>query len=507
MGGPGIVAPRPWTSSIRAAAGLGAVAAAVAAAAVTVSPVWAVLLLAGLAIAIGSLLARPWKHYWLAVFLATIPFNVTKLLFYEPEDVAALKRHYGILVNENLVPQLYLADLPFLVLLAIWAGEILARKSRLQVPREALLAVAFVGWGLFTLHGAPAPFLGLMWALYEIKVILVLLWLVNASLSRSSLRLVLSTIVVTLALQSAITIANYRWQIGPSLLSGLFGVTQTRLEARQGPARGTGTDYVHEKGALLRGTGTVGVGNAQAKFFVSVLPLALASFLVAAPGLARAFALASFVLGFVALYLTYSRGGLLTGLFGTAVFLFLRYRAGHIGRRAFVFLAVGGGLAVASSVPFLYEYLTSRPGYFRARLDHVREGFRIAAEHPLFGVGVNNFNVAVQGMDREGVFATMPIHNHYLRLFIETGALGLALHLGFLLLVVRHAYRLIRAPDPFLATTAMALLAGVLAILVYWSDDIFYDVIIRTQFWVMLGLIFVVRRLAAEDGGGARETR
>jgi len=36
-------------------------------------------------------------------------------------------------------------------------------------------------------------FLGLMWALYEIKVILVLLWLVNASLSRSSLRLVLST--------------------------------------------------------------------------------------------------------------------------------------------------------------------------------------------------------------------------------------------------------------------------------------------------------------------------
>jgi O-antigen ligase len=312
---------------------------------------------------------------------------------------------------------------------------------------------------------------------------------------------VVATLVATLTLQAAITIVNYRWQLGPDLFRSLVSITQTRLETRQGPARGTGTDYVYERGSLLRGTGAVGPGNAQAKFIVALLPLALASFFLASSGLKRALCLGGFGLSLAALYLTFSRGGLLTGLLGTGLFLFLRYRSGYFDRKAFVTLVVAGLVGLGALVPYLVDFLMSRPGYFQIRLDHMSHGLRFAAESPLLGVGVNNFNVAVRQMDHAGVFDAMPIHNHYLRLFIETGTLGLILHLSFLLLLLRQGYRLIRVRDPFLATTAMALVAGVVAILVYWSDDIFYDVIIRTEFWILLGLILVVRRLAAEEEG------
>jgi O-antigen ligase len=490
---------RPPLSSAGPAFLTGLAVGTAAVAVLTVSKVWAVLLLGGLAVGIGAFLSRQWKHYWIAIFLSTIPFNVTKLVYFEPEDVAALKRHYKILVNENLVPQLYISDLPFLVLLAIWLGELLTRRSRLRVPREMALALAFLAWCLFTLIDAPAPFLGLVWAFYEIKMILVLLWLVNASLTRSSLRVVVASLVAALALQAAITVINYRWQLGPEIFRRLVSATETRLETRRSPERGTGTDYVYEKGALLRGTGAVGAGNAQAKFFVVLLPLALASCFLAPPGLIRLLCLSCFGLGAVALYLTYSRGGLLTGLLGTGLLVFLRYRAGYVDRKSFVALAVSVAVVAGAALPLFVDFLTSRPGYFRIRLDHLDHGFRFAAENPLTGVGVNNFNVAVRESDHQGIFDTMPIHNHYLRLFIETGALGLLLQLSFLLVVLRQAYRLIRAPDPFLATVAMAALAGVAAILVYWADDIFYDVILRTQFWILLGLILVIRRLAAEQ--------
>jgi O-antigen ligase len=404
-----------------------------------------------------------------------------------------------LVVNENLVPQLYVSDLPFLVLLAIWLGELVTRKSRVSVPREMTLLFAFIAWCLFTVISAPAQYLGLVWAFYEFKMVLVLLWFINASFSRATLRVAVATVMVVVALQGVFTIVNYRWQIGPELLRGLVSQTETRLEVRRGPARQTGADYVYETGSLLRGTGTVGTGNAQAKFFVALLPLTLAFTFVPSAGVLRLLSVSCFALGAGALYLTYSRGGLIVAVVGTGIFLFLQFLGGQIQRKTFITLIVVGLLGLGAATPYLFHFFTSRPGFFQIRLDHWRLGATFATESPLTGKGVNNFNVAVRENDRAGVFASMPVHNHYLRLAVETGVPGLMLQLLFLFGIIRHGYRAIFSDDPFLAITATALLAGVLSILVYWMDDIFYDVIIRTEFAVLLGLIFVVRQLTVHD--------
>ena len=486
-------------SSAASAVVFGLLAGAAIAAIVTISKVWAILAIGGLLLACGSLLSRNFKHYWMAVFLATIPFNLTKLILYTPEDVAALKREMNLVVIENLVPQLYVSDLPFLVLLVIWLGELLTRQTRIRVPREIALLCAFIAWCLFTILSAPAQYLGVVWAFYELKVLLVLLWLINASFSRATLRVAVATVMFVVALQGLFTIVNYRWQIGPELLRGLVSQTETRLETRRGPERQTGADYVYETGQLLRGTGTVGTGNAQAKFFAALLPLTLAFAFVPLAGMLRLLSLLCFGCGVAGLYLTYSRGGLIVSMTGVGLFLFLQFVGGQLPRKTFLTMIAAGIVTLGAATPYLVNYFSSRPGFFQIRLDHWQTGAAFATEHPLAGRGVNNFNVAVREQDTAGVFSSMPVHNHYLRLMVETGVPGLALQLLFVLAVVRQGYRAIFSRDAFLAITATALVAGVLAILIYWMDDIFYDVIIRTVFAVLLGLILVVRQLAQQD--------
>ena len=119
-------------------------------------------------------------------------------------------------------------------------------------------------------------------------------------------------------------------------------------------------------------------------------------------------------------------------------------------------------------------------------------------QKPIMGVGINNFQVSIGPLDREGVFGSQPIHNHYLRIGIETGFVGLALFVPFFLWVVVQGYRSIQSKDRFLSSTAMALLASHIAIMVYWADDIFYDATLTTLTWINIALILVIQRLDRE---------
>src|SRR2546430_17553694 len=85
-----------------------------------------------------SLISANAKLYWLAILLAAVPFSITKLFHWTPDDVAVIKRVYGIYVNENLVPQMYLADLPLAMLLVMWLRRLLAPPPPLQVARALL---------------------------------------------------------------------------------------------------------------------------------------------------------------------------------------------------------------------------------------------------------------------------------------------------------------------------------------------------------------------------------
>src|SRR3954471_24707237 len=142
------------------AVAIGVTAALVVAVLMQLPLVWVALVSVGLVVFCGSLIATDAKVYWLSIFLASVPLNITKLFFWTPDDVSGIKQQFEIYVKENVVPQLYLADLPLLMLLTMWAGEVLGRRRRIEVPRAALLMAGFILWALVTTATERAPILG-----------------------------------------------------------------------------------------------------------------------------------------------------------------------------------------------------------------------------------------------------------------------------------------------------------------------------------------------------------
>jgi predicted secreted protein len=475
---------------------VGVAAAVGAAVLMQLSAVWLALVSVGLLVFAGSFVARDAKVYWLSIFLAAVPLNITKLFFWSPEDVALIKQTFGIYINENLVPQMYLADLPLAMLLLIWCGEIIARRQRIEVPRPLLMMAGFLVWAVGSVMQERAPLLGISWLVYEIKLAVMFLWFVNARLDRRAVRHALAVLLLSLVVQSGITFYTYIAQTGENVFGSLFGASQSSQEARVGPARGSGAAFVFEQGALRRGTGTIGTANLEAKYFVLLLPLALVGAACAVRPPARIAAGTALVAGLAALYLTYSRGGLLCALLSLALVPVLLARSGWWSRKALATTAVAAVAAVMVASPFLLSFLGSRPGFSRTRLDQTLYGLELWWNTPIAGVGINNFNLAVSPLAYDGTFAGSPIHNHYLRIAIETGAIGAVLYFGFFLWATRLAYRLTAASDQFVAAVAAGLCAALIGNAVYWVEDLFYDPIIRMQTWICVALVAVLARLA-----------
>jgi hypothetical protein len=476
-----------------AAVALGVLATAATVVLLQASAVWAALIAIGGVVVIVSFLVRDQQLYWLTLFLASVPLNIAKLLFFERDDLFRLRSALGLVVNEIDVAVLYICDLPLLVLAALLVAESLATRRRLVLPKAALVVTAFIVWCLGTLLIAKVPLLSVSWLIYQAKYLLVFLVVVNAVRTRVALRVVVAALVFGMALQGALSITTFVRQSGHNFYGSLFGPGEE--EDATAPEETKAYLYVNEGSGLLRGSGTVGVSNETAKFIAPVLPLAMAGALVATTLAARAFFVVSFLVGAGGLVSTFSRGGLLAAGVAVAVLVILLAAKGLLARRAARLALAASVFGAALAAPVLARYLGSRPEYLSIRWEHLRYGLEALRDHPLVGVGINNFNVAFAPYDYGGVFREMAVHNHYLRIGVETGVVGMLLYFSFFFGVARLALRASRAADRSLATMATALLAAFIAIFFYWLDDLFYSVAFNTQLWVLAALPYVIAQL------------
>jgi O-antigen ligase len=481
-----------------------AIAVGVAASATTVvlmqaSIVWVALILIGGGVVIASFLFRDQKLYWLTVFLASVPLNITKMFFLEPEDLFRLRRSYGLVVNEIDIPMLYLSDLPLLVLVALLLSEAIGERKRLRFPRTGFIAVMFIGWCLCSVLVARVPLLSVSWIFYQVKFLIVFLAVVNASRTRGALRLVVATLVFGLAVQGALSVTAFVRQSGHDFYGTLFSASEQNQALRNSPDNVRPYLYVYEGRGLLRGSGTVGVSNETAKFIVPLLPLALAFAIRSTALPTRAYYLGSFILGVAGLLCTFSRGGLLAAGVAVAALGVLMTFRGLLARRSARLALTTSLLGALLTAPALASYLGSRPGYFNMHWEHLQYGLQALFDHAALGVGINNFNVAFTSQEYGGVFSAMAVHNHYLRIAVETGVVGLLLYLAFFFGVARMALRGTRLRDDCLATLSSAILVAFIGVFFYWLDDLFYSVVINTQFWVLAALPFVTHQLSMTD--------
>jgi O-antigen ligase len=355
-------------------------------------------------------------------------------------------------------------------------GDLFADHAQL-----AWLLIAFFGWAVLTLLWAEQTSLGLT-ALSRYAPNLLLFPIAYTAVRRQrDLKLVLVAIVLG------------------AVIAALFGIAQPPTSAVEN-TRATGTvgDPNELAAALLVGL-ALGAGFAVARGWPSALRL---GGLLAIP-----FCVAG-------IFLSASRGGLiaLSAMLVAGTAAAGRWRVAVIALLGA--LAAGGALYFTQLAPLPARERLLTPNGGSGRSDLWKVGLRIVRANPIGGVGVGNSeHAAANYVLRPGaihysalIFSSdpFPVHNTYLQILAEMGALGLLLFLAVIVVCLGCALRAARLATQNRDVTMEALARGILLALIGLLVAVFFiSVQYNKLLWLLLALcpamLAIVRR-GAIDG-------
>ncbi len=441
--------------SMQAAAALGAGAAAAILAVISASVprLVAVALFGGAVVLITMAVIGQPERVLLGLVLLDIPMQLDVNLFYNHE-AAALGAYGGLSVS-----------LTTLALAALYlrrgARVLLGRDNRADpLPARLWLPLA-VSVALVALSCLVAEDTGLAlrWAALLVENLLLYVYLLRFLRTATEIRFVVVLLIVGLLGES--------WYI---LVQWV-----THSEASQ-PAAAYTPGQPQATPARQRATGTFGSPNSAGVYLATFLPVAAAVLLGVRERFLRGLAACAFVVGSLALLLTFSRGGWLGFTIATTVTIMIFVRRGRT--RSDLVVAVVSVLAVAlvllHNLVFV-RLLGTDDGAAASRVPLMRIAVQIIEQHPFTGVGANNFTVALREFFTPEFAQTWlyTVHNDYLRVLAEVGIVGLLAYLWFLIAAVQLARRAVRSQSALVSAAATGCYAALLARFVEMNVDLF----------------------------------
>ena len=206
----------------------------------------------------------------------------------------------------------------------------------------------------------------------------------------------------------------------------------------------------------------------------------------------RAVYLGGAALGLLAVLLSFTRGAWL------GVFVALLLVAAFAGRRWLMAGLLGGAVAAAGistvqarRIQSLFEFAPGSTGY--SRIELWRATGRMIAEHPIFGVGLDNFLYQYPHYilpDARNEPDLSHPHNLLLDFWSRIGIFGVAALVWFEVVFFRTATRVIRSAKGFERAAAIGLLASMVDCLVHGLVDNSYFLIdLSLLFWLTAGLL------------------
>jgi O-antigen ligase len=182
----------------------------------------------------------------------------------------------------------------------------------------------------------------------------------------------------------------------------------------------------------------------------------------------------------------------------TVLVAFIVFERGRVHVAAFTLLAVGAAMMWFSTTPGAFERLTDFDAGGGGRSTLWTGAWRAAKDHPVAGVGLNNFRDVAPDYAREPgqledvrILAERPrfVHNTYLQLLAENGVLGLLLYLGFTLGCVRATWAAVRRfkamGSTALETLARAALVATISMLI---AAFFLSAAVDARMWILFAL-------------------
>jgi len=259
-----------------------------------------------------------------------------------------------------------------------------------------------------------------------------------------------------------------------------------------------------------RATGSYGNPNAYAQVLVMLVPLALDRLWHEKELSFRLLAGWALLVCALTIFFTYSRNGFITLLFTVGLLFFIR-RPRVLSAVALVVLAFAVipflPISYIERITTLFQFASSNSPQqisdvsFRGRLSENIAAWRMFQDNPLFGVGLDNFQVNYQsysrqiGLDERRVERTPA--SFYLELLSEQGLIGTLVFMLFMGIVFRNLWKAGRLFQ-FLGMKneeymTLAFLAGLAGYMVFYiSKNSAYP----NVFWILLGIAFSIAQVA-----------
>ena len=465
-------------------------------------PVWVFLVLAGLiALIPGVLPARSLpeifqgdsKNYWWAVFLLALLANIHKDFGSE----ASMARRFA----EGGSPwgagsiTLEFTDLPLMMLLVLWLVDILRKRQPLYWPAINWIPVAFLAWASLGLIFSAYPELTLFEIFRQVKYFLVYLVISNSMRDIRSARLILFALLIGLTLESGFVMFKYKFQETGYLTGTTFG----RWESF-GDEKESLRVRMDELDSKKRAVGTFGHPNPLSEYYEMVLPLTISFFLLAQGMKKKGVYLFLIFLGGACLFLTNSRGGMVSFLIAASVLTFMAVRRKMLSVKGLMALFMTGLLLSPLILLQLYKYISTRPEFSKARLEHWEVGLQLALINPVRGVGLNaSTYVREKLLSGHGIIPDLPIHNYYLVILSETGVLGALLYFGFFVYIACQAFRLTRSDNPYILGLSLSIGVTLVSLSFHMLIEFFPNYSLNSLLWFYSGLIVALKRLEMES--------
>ncbi len=438
----------------------------------------ALLVLAFLCLAGAVIVGSP-QRVFLAVVLLDIPFHVGVHLNYQ-YNLADLGALGGLDLSVTTIALAFLYGL--------WFIELLTRRTEptRHVLRASLLPLLYLCFAVLSLVVARDVGLSFFEVFLVIELVLLYIYLVGTVRSRQDVVFVVTMLLVGLLLESV-------------LMIGLYFVRRDFSFA------GINTRVDYDPLALLRYrvAGTVGSPNTAGGYLSMLLAPALSVLLI--PGLQgwlKWLGLSAFVTGMVALVLTFSRGAWMATIISLVVFALFAWKRGWLDAK--IPLALGA-VALLVALPFAPTIATRLLGNDRgaaaSRLPLDVIAWRTILDHPLLGVGINNYVLVMRDYVTPdlGQVWLYVAHNRYLLLWAEMGIGGFLAFVLFLLSTLRQGWAAWQLRDRLLSTLALALTAGLLGHMAHMLVEIFNGEQQQELLFVVAALIVAISRLRPES--------
>jgi putative inorganic carbon (HCO3(-)) transporter len=439
----------------------------------------ALLVLAFICLAGAVIVGSP-QRLFLAVVLLDIPFHVGIHLNYQ-NNLANLGALGGLDLSVTTIALVFLYGL--------WFIEQLTRRTEptRHVLGASLFPLLYLVFAVLSLVVARDVELSFFEVFLVIELVLLYIYLVGTVHSSRDIVFVVAMLLVGLLLESVLMIGLYFVRRDFS-----FAGINTRVDYDP-------LTFIH-----YRVAGTVGSPNTAGGYLSMLLAPAFCVLLI--PGLQgwlKWLGLSAFATGMVALVLTFSRGAWMATFISLVLVALFAWKRGWLDAKIpLTLVAVTFLVALPFAPTIAARLLGDDRGAGAARLPLDVIAWRMVLDHPLLGVGLNNYVLVMQNYVTPdlGQVWLYVAHNRYLLLWAEMGIGGFLVFVLFLLSTLRRGWAAWQFRDRLLSTLALALTAGLLGHMAHMLVEIFNGEQQQELLFVVAALIVAISRLQPEAG-------